>query len=274
MSGIDRRMLAIMAAAAGILMITMGMRQTLGLYIAPIIDSTHVGYAAMSFALAIGQLMWGVAQPAFGALADRHGPCACCVIGALMLAAGTALTPFATNEFALIATIGVLTAAGAGAGSFGVLFGVVAQRVPATKRSFASGFVNAGGSLGQFVFAPLTQLLISSHRLDGRDVDDGGRRARDHSAGAAAAAQAHPRMPGPRAPRGAGRHAERAHDARATAHRRARQELLVPARRLLHLRLSHRVPRHASAGRSEPVRPARVRGRELARHHRPRQRRR
>ena len=54
-------------------MITMGMRQSLGLYIAPIIDSTHVGYAAMSFAMAIGQLMWGVAQPAFGALADRHG---------------------------------------------------------------------------------------------------------------------------------------------------------------------------------------------------------
>jgi MFS family permease len=143
-------------------MITMGMRQTLGLYIAPIIDSTHVGYAAMSFAMAVGQLMWGVAQPMFGALADRQGPLRVLVIGALMLSVGTALTPFATNEFALIATIGVLTAAGAGAGSFGVLFGVVAQRVPANSRSFASGFVNAGGSLGQFVFAPLVQFLISS----------------------------------------------------------------------------------------------------------------
>jgi predicted MFS family arabinose efflux permease len=80
----------------------------------------------------------------------------------LLLAGGTALTPFATNEFALLATIGVLTAAGAGAGSFSVLIGVVAQRVPAAKRSFASGFVNAGGSLGQFVFAPLNQLLIST----------------------------------------------------------------------------------------------------------------
>ena len=82
MSGIDRRMLAIMAAAGGILMITMGMRQTLGLYIAPIIDSTHVGYAAMSFAMAVGQLMWGVAQPMFGALADRQGPLRVLVIGA------------------------------------------------------------------------------------------------------------------------------------------------------------------------------------------------
>ena len=160
--GLDRRMLLLMCAAAMVLMITMGMRQSLGLYIAPIIETTHVGYAAMSFALAVGQLMWGVAQPVFGALADRHGSRPVLIAGALLLAGGTALTPFASNEFALLATIGVLTAAGAGAGSFSVLIGVVAQRVPAAKRSFASGFVNAGGSLGQFVFAPLNQVLIAS----------------------------------------------------------------------------------------------------------------
>jgi MFS family permease len=155
-------MVLLMAAAAAVLMITMGMRQSLGLYIAPIIETTHVGYAAMSFALAVGQLMWGVAQPVFGALADRHGSRPVLIAGALLLAGGTALTPFASNELALLATIGVLTAAGAGAGSFSVLIGVVAQRVPASKRSVAAGFVNAGGSLGQFVFAPLNQLLIAS----------------------------------------------------------------------------------------------------------------
>jgi MFS family permease len=151
----------IMLAAAAILMITMGMRQSMGLFIAPIIDSTHVGYAAMSFTLAVGQLMWCVAQPTFGALADRFGAWRTLLAGALMMAAGCALTTVARNEFALIATIGVLTAAGAGAGSFGVLIGVVSQRVPAEKRSVAAGFVNAGGSLGQFVFAPLNQWLIS-----------------------------------------------------------------------------------------------------------------
>jgi MFS family permease len=160
--GLDRRALLLMVTAAAILMITMGMRQTLGLFIAPIIDSTHVGYAAMSFAMAVGQLCWGIAQPGFGALADRYGPYRVLLAGALLLSLGTALTPFATNEFALITTIGVLTAAGAGAGSLAVLLGVVAQHVPAQKRSFASGFVNAGGSLGQFVFAPLNQFLIGS----------------------------------------------------------------------------------------------------------------
>ncbi len=152
----------LMVTAAAILMITMGMRQTLGLYIGPIIDSTHVGYAAMSFAMAVGQLSWGIAQPGFGALADRYGAYRVMLAGALLLSLGSALTPLANNEFALIFTIGVLSAAGAGAGSLAVLLGVVAQRVPAQKRSFASGFVNAGGSLGQFLFAPLNQLLISS----------------------------------------------------------------------------------------------------------------
>jgi len=160
--GLDRRALAFMTTAAAILMITMGMRQSLGLFIAPIIDSTHVGYAAMSFALAVGQLTWGAMQPAFGALADRYGAYRVLLAGALLLALGSALTPLATNEFALIATIGILTAAGAGAGSLAVLIGVVAQAVPANKRSVASGYVNAGGSLGQFVFAPLNQFLISS----------------------------------------------------------------------------------------------------------------
>ena len=160
--GLNRKTLVVMVAAAAILMITMGIRQSLGLFIAPIIDTTHVGYAAMSFAMAVGQLMWGAAQPTFGALADRFGPYRTLLAGALMMAIGSALTPLASNEFTLIATIGMLTAAGAGAGSFGVLIGVVAQRVPPHRRSVASGFVNAGGSLGQFVFAPLNQFLISS----------------------------------------------------------------------------------------------------------------
>ena len=160
--GLGRKSLVIMVAAAAILMITMGIRQSMGLFIAPIIDTTHVGYAAMSFAMAVGQLMWGAAQPTFGALADRFGPYRTLLAGALMMAVGSALTPLATNELAIIATIGMLTAAGAGAGSFGVLIGVVAQKVPPQKRSVASGFVNAGGSLGQFVFAPLNQFLITS----------------------------------------------------------------------------------------------------------------
>ena len=78
------------------------------------------------------------------------------------MALGLAATPFMTSGFGLVLMLGILTAAGAGAGSFSILIGSAAQRLPVEKRSFASGFINAGGSFGQFVFAPLSQVLIAA----------------------------------------------------------------------------------------------------------------
>jgi MFS family permease len=148
--------------AAALMMITMGARQSLGLYVSPINSGTGLGIVTISFALAVGQFMWGAAQPVFGALLDRAGTVRILVIGALMMAAGLALTPFVSSGFGLVMTLGFLMAAGAGAGSFSILVGSVAQRLPAEKRPFASGFINAGGSFGQFVFAPLSQALIAA----------------------------------------------------------------------------------------------------------------
>src|SRR5690349_15994632 len=151
-----------MLSAAAILMITMGARQSMGLFVAPINDATGVGIVAISFALAIGQFVWGVVQPVFGAIADKRGSGGVLVLGTLLLAAGLALTPLAGSEWGLVVTLGVLSAAGAGAGSFSILIGVTANRLAPEHRSFASGFINAGGSAGQFVFAPLSQALIAA----------------------------------------------------------------------------------------------------------------
>lgn len=148
-------------AASAVLMITMGVRLSLGLYVSPINTATGLGIASISFALAIGQFMWGVSQPIFGALADRYGPGSSLFTGAVMLVLGLVLTPFVSSEFGLVVSLGVLVAAGAGAGSFSILIGALAQRLPPPKRAFASGFINAGGSFGQFVFAPLSQFLIA-----------------------------------------------------------------------------------------------------------------
>jgi MFS family permease len=147
--------------AAAMLMITMGARQTIGLFIAPLNAATGLGIVAISLAAAIGQFTWGLAQPIFGALADRFGPGRVLVFGGLLLAGGLALTPFVHTELQLILVLGVMTAFGAGAGSFSILIGAVLQRLPAERRSFAAGLVNAGGSFGQFVFAPLLQVIIT-----------------------------------------------------------------------------------------------------------------
>src|SRR2546429_5930034 len=148
-------------AAAAILLITTGGRQTIGLFVAPLDQATGFGIVSISLAIAIGQFTWGFSQPFFGALADRFGPGRVIVFGGVMLALGTALVPFADSEWQLIAVLGVVSAFGAGAGSFSILIGSVLQRLPPEKRSFAAGFVNAGGSLGQFVFAPIVQAIIS-----------------------------------------------------------------------------------------------------------------
>ena len=150
------------ATAAMLLMVTMGARQSLGLFVSPINTSTGLGIVTISFALAVGQFVWGATQPVAGAFADRYGPGRVLAVGIIVLALGTALTPLVSDGIGLMVTLGLLSAAGSGAGSFSVLIGAAAKRIPAESRGTASGVVNAGGSFGQFVFAPLAQKLIST----------------------------------------------------------------------------------------------------------------
>ena len=146
--------------AASILMITMGTRQSMGLYVGPLNTDTGLGIVSISLAMAIGQFVWGAIQPIAGAFADKFGPRPVLLSGLLILVLGSALTPFVSSQLGLILTLGLLTAIGSGACSFSVLLGAVAQRMPATSRGTASGIINAGSSFGQFVFAPIIGKLI------------------------------------------------------------------------------------------------------------------
>ena len=152
--------LTVTLSAAAILMVTMGARQSLGLFVSPLNSSTGLGIVTISFALAVGQFMWGAAQPLAGAAADRYGPAKVLIAGLVILAFGTALTPFMSSGMGLILSLGLLNAIGSGAGSFSVLIGAAANRLAPQERGTASGVINAGGSFGQFVFAPITQKLI------------------------------------------------------------------------------------------------------------------
>lgn len=151
---------AITLAAAGILMVTMGARQSLGLFLSPLNTTTGLGVASISLAMAVGQFTWGAVQPLAGAAADRYGPGRVLLAGLLLLAIGSALTPFMNSTWGLIFSLGLLSAIGSGAGSFSVLIGASSQRLPLEARGAASGIINAGGSFGQFVFAPILQALI------------------------------------------------------------------------------------------------------------------
>jgi MFS family permease len=149
-------------SASAILMLTMAARLTTGLFLSPINTATGLGVASISLAMAVGQFMWGASQPIFGAVADKWGPARVIVLGGVMLAVGLAATPFVSSQFGLMLTLGILSSAGAGAGSFSILIGATAQRLPPERRPFAAGFINAGGSFGQFVFSPLVQAIIQA----------------------------------------------------------------------------------------------------------------
>src|SRR6266851_547960 len=158
----SRPAVVVTLAAAAILMVTMGARQSLGLFVSPLNTSTGLGITTISLSLAVGQFMWGAIQPVAGAIADRYGPGRVLVAGLIVLALGTALTPFMTSGFGLVISLGVLSAIGSGAGSFSVLIGAAARRLTEDRRGKAAGIINAGGSFGQFVFAPISQALIQA----------------------------------------------------------------------------------------------------------------
>jgi predicted MFS family arabinose efflux permease len=149
-----------MIAASGILLLTMGVRQSLGLFVLPIVTATGVSLVSVSFALAIGQFVWGAAQPLFGAVADHYGAYRVLIWGAVLLAAGGALATRSSSGPGFALTLGVLLSSGTAAGSFAILVGVTSRSLSPAARSLGVGIINAGGSLGQLLFAPLIQLLI------------------------------------------------------------------------------------------------------------------
>jgi MFS family permease len=152
----------VLLAAGGTFALTMGARQSMGLFVSTLNTHTGVGLAAVSLAFAFGQLWWGLTQPLAGIVADRIGAGRVLVAGLILVALGTALTPFMTSTLGLIFAIGVLAAGGAGMAGPAVLMAATTRLVPPARRGMAAGIVNAGGSFGQFVFAPIAQGITAA----------------------------------------------------------------------------------------------------------------
>ena len=151
----------VLLAAGGTFALTMGVRQTMGLFMSALNTSTGLGVGSISLAFAFGQLWWGLTQPFAGALADRVGAGRVLLLGATLVALGTFITPYMTSTAGLILAIGVLAAGGAGMAGPAVLMAAAARLTPPEKRGLASGIVNAGGSFGQFLMAPIAAALMA-----------------------------------------------------------------------------------------------------------------
>ncbi len=150
----------VLLAAAGAFALTMGTRSTMGLFVSPLNTATGLGLSSISLAFAFGQLWWGLTQPFAGAVADRLGAGRVVFFGVLLVALGSVITPYMTSTLGLVLAIGVLAAGGAGLAGPAVIMSATLRQLPEARRGMASGIVNAGGSIGQFVMAPIAGALL------------------------------------------------------------------------------------------------------------------
>ncbi|OEY91776.1 MFS transporter [Acinetobacter qingfengensis] len=147
-------------ASAIILALSLGIRHAFALYLEPM--SHHFGWGHQVFSLAIASqnLIWGLAQPFTGALADRYGSRIVVAIGGLLYMIGLAIMAVSSTGILLNLSLGLILGIALSATSFSVLLSAIGRMVVAEKRSMAMGIASAAGSFGQFIMLPSTLMLI------------------------------------------------------------------------------------------------------------------
>jgi MFS family permease len=153
----------IISAGALIALLTFGPRSAMGFFQLPMLADTGWDRSTFGLAMAIQNLAWGLGQPIFGAIADKWGTGRVLTFSGLLYAAGLALMSTAHSESILHLSGGVMVGLAVGAGSFGTILSAFARNVTPEQRSFAFGIGTAAGSAGMFLFAPLSQALISTY---------------------------------------------------------------------------------------------------------------
>jgi predicted MFS family arabinose efflux permease len=156
-----RRLLArgtlVVIAGALILSAAMGVRQTFGLFIGPFSFDRGLPVTLIAFAIALHNLVWGIAQPFAGAAADRYGAAPVVAFGSAVFALGLGVAALAPTGLMLVVGMGFLVGVGISCTSFGVVLTAVGRSASPEKRSMAMGVASAGGSLGQVLMVPLAQ---------------------------------------------------------------------------------------------------------------------
>jgi len=153
---------SILAGAAVMLSLAMGMRQSLGLFQPQMIRDVGVSAAQFSLAIAIQNIVWGLTQPFMGMAADRWGARPVAVAGVLTYAAGIGLAIVAQSAWVLSLGIGLCIGLALSCTASNIAMSVTSRTVRPARRSVAMGAVSAFGSIGLVLAAPLAQSLLSS----------------------------------------------------------------------------------------------------------------
>ncbi|MBI3938485.1 MAG: MFS transporter [Betaproteobacteria bacterium] len=157
-----RRTPAMILLCGGVaLTISLGVRHNFGLYLQPM--TADLGWSRHTFALAIAiqNLVYGLAQPFTGMIADKYGAARVLVGGAVLYAIGLVLMAFSRSGWEFGLSAGLMVGTALACTSFAIVYGVVARAFPPAKRTAALGVAGAAGSFGQFVMLPYGQTLIT-----------------------------------------------------------------------------------------------------------------
>ena len=153
----------VIAAACLISLIGFGIRSCFGLYLEPMTTENGWSRETFALALAIQNLLWGIGVPVAGAIADRYGTARVVALGAAVYAIGVAGMAMSGSGLALYLTGGILVGLGVSFCSLSLVLATIARVIGPERRSLALGLGTAAGSLGQVVFSPINQALISRY---------------------------------------------------------------------------------------------------------------
>jgi MFS family permease len=154
--------ISVLTGASLMLTMSMGMRQSFGLFVLPVTQDLGISVADFTLAIAIQNFTWGLTQPLIGAFADRFGCRIMCILGSLLYAAGLGVTMMAEGPIALWIGLGVMVGLALACTGLSLALAASARAVSALKRSVTLGTISAAGSIGTFISAPLAQGLIDS----------------------------------------------------------------------------------------------------------------
>jgi predicted MFS family arabinose efflux permease len=154
-----RPTLPILIGASLMLTLSMGLRQSLGIFMQPLTRDVGISISDFTLAIAMQNLAWGFLQPLAGAMTVRYGFRAIMVVGALFYIAGLMLMASAHGFVSVLIGGGALIGTSLACTAAAIAMSVAARAVPATVRSTVLGMVSAAGSLGALLSAPLGQIL-------------------------------------------------------------------------------------------------------------------
>ena len=153
---------SILIGASVMLSLSMGMRQSFGLFQPAILHDTLITTADFSLATAIQNIVWGITQPFVGMFADRYGSRYVMIGGVVIYVLGLVTMIFSTTALTFTLGAGICIGIALSCTASSMSMTVAARTVSAAKRSVTMGAISAAGSLGLIIASPLAQTLIST----------------------------------------------------------------------------------------------------------------